>query len=330
MLSPRVTDCTSPVRKCRPAQMRVSTISSSGAEKLVKFRVSPPNLLLVTPNEVLFPKNICSTRIAAVSSARWPDGCSGYGAVRSGVQDEIAFHGRQKSQKYLSFQQLIAESAAARFIIASRRALPAMSIERPSMRSEATSFQSTAGPPVLCQNRVLCVCVGVRTALVAEPSIVTSFRSAAYAALPSAFGPAVRNCEELCSMNGRTRPTHGVGSSSGRNVVGSISGCQYPGPVSCVHWDGPKRPSFIRAAIIASAAAFPALMPILLNGLSGIAAFAVLYCVVSPANRLALFGNGMVSGTPETMLERTRYAAVAAAASCEAVEPNRLFRRYGR
>jgi hypothetical protein len=30
------------------------------------------------------------------------------------------------------------------------------------------------------------------------------------------------------------------------------------------------------------------------------------------------------------MLERTRYAAVAAAASCEAVEPKRLLRRYGR
>jgi hypothetical protein len=127
-----------------------------------------------------------------VSSARCPDGCSGYGAERSGVQDGIAFHGRQKSQKYLSFQQLMAESALARFIIASRRALSAMSIERPSMRSEATSFQRMAGPPVLCQNRTLCVCVSVRTTLFSEPSASTSLRSAAYAALPSAFGPAVR------------------------------------------------------------------------------------------------------------------------------------------
>jgi hypothetical protein len=38
----------------------------------------------------------------------------------------------------------------------------------------------------------------------------------------------------------------------------------------------------------------------------------------------------MPSGTPETMLERTRYAAVAAAASFEAVAPTRRFRRYGR
>ena len=63
------------------------------------------------------------------------------------------------------------------------------------------------------------------------------------------------------------------------------------------------------------------MMPILLNGLSGITAFEVLYCVASPANKLALFGNGMVRGTPETMLDRTRYAAVAAAASCDAVDP---------
>ncbi len=131
-------------------------------------------------------------------------------------------------------------------------------------------------------------------------------------------------------MNGRTPPTHGVGSSSGCIVAGSISGCQYPAPVCCFHCDGPKRPSFIRAAIIASAAALPALMPILLNGLSGIAPFEMSYCAASPVSKLALFGNGMVRGTPETMLERTRYAAVAAAASCEAVEPKRLFSRYGR
>jgi hypothetical protein len=38
----------------------------------------------------------------------------------------------------------------------------------------------------------------------------------------------------------------------------------------------------------------------------------------------------MRSGTVETMLERTRYAAVTAAASFEAVEAKPLSRRYGR
>src|SRR5215203_831256 len=107
--------------------MRASTISSSGSEKRLKNRVSPPKRLLVTPNETLFPKNICSTPRCALSRQRCPDGCSGYGAVKSGVQDGsvgwIAFHGRQKSQWYLSFQQLIAVSAPARFSIPSRRAV---------------------------------------------------------------------------------------------------------------------------------------------------------------------------------------------------------------
>jgi hypothetical protein len=38
----------------------------------------------------------------------------------------------------------------------------------------------------------------------------------------------------------------------------------------------------------------------------------------------------MLSGTVETMLERTPNAAVAAAASCEALAEKRLFRRYVR
>jgi hypothetical protein len=65
----------------------------------------------------------------------------GAGAVSNGVQDgsgtvaglpsltvsRIACRGRQKSEWYLSFQQLIAVSAPARFSIASRRALSATS-----------------------------------------------------------------------------------------------------------------------------------------------------------------------------------------------------------
>ena len=66
-----------------------------------------------------------------------------------------------------------------------------------------------------------------------------------------------------------------------------------------------------------------------LNGVSGIAASEAAYSVASVCNRLALFGNGMLAGTVETMLERTRYAAVAAAASFEAFASKRVLRRYG-
>jgi hypothetical protein len=165
--------------------------------------------------------------------------------------------------------------------------------------------------------------------LFTEPSALTSLKSSAHAALLSAWGPSVRNCEELCIRNGRTPPTHGVGSSicvpSGFN-----SGCQCPGSELGTHGDGPKRPSPCRAPIIASAAAFPAAIPAVLNGVSGIAASEAAYSVESDCNKLALFGNGMVAGTVETMLERTLYAAVAAAASFEAIESKRVARRYGR
>jgi hypothetical protein len=173
------------------------------------------------------------------------------------------------------------------------------------------------------------VCSGVRTVLLTEPRAFTSLKSAAQAALVSARGPAVRNCDELCIRNGRTVPTHGVGSSI-FVPSGFKSGHQCPGAVFGTHCDGPKRPSPCRAAIIASAAAFPAAIPCVLNGVSGIAASDVAYCASSVWNKLALFGNEIVTGTVETMLERTRYAAVAAAASFEALALKRRFSRYGR
>src|SRR5437879_497664 len=78
------------------------------------------------------------------------------------------------------------------------------------------------------------------------------------------------------------------------------------------------------------AAAFPAVIPAVLDGLSGIAASEATYAVESDCNKVALFGKGMVAGTVETMLERTLYAAVAAAASFDALGSKRVRRRYGR
>jgi hypothetical protein len=66
-----------------------------------------------------------------------------------------------------------------------------------------------------------------------------------------------------------------------------------------------------------------------LDGLSGIAASEAEYAVESDCNKVALFGNGMVAGTVEMMLVRTVYAAVAAAASFEALGSKCVARRYG-
>src|SRR5215211_6262403 len=137
------------------------------------------------------------------------------------------------------------------------------------MRSRATAFQLARG--ALCHQRAMYVCSGDRTVLDTEPSAFTSLKSRAHAALESGFGPAVRNCDELCMRKGFTPPTQGVGSRIGWPVAGLMSGCQCPGAEFGTHCDGPNRPSFSLAAIIASAAAFPAAMPCALNGESGIA-----------------------------------------------------------
>jgi len=65
----------------------------------------------------------------------------------------IAFHGRQKSQKYLSFQQLIAASAPLRFCMARRRALSTVLTSLRAMSSHPTAFQLTTG--VLCHQRAM-------------------------------------------------------------------------------------------------------------------------------------------------------------------------------
>jgi hypothetical protein len=168
----------------------------------------------------------------------------------------------------------------------------------------------------------------VRTVLLTEPSALTSLKSSAHAALVSACGPSVRNCDELRIRNGRTPPTHGVGSSIWV-PSGFSSGCQWPGSEFGTHCDGPNRPSFCRAAIITSAAAFPAAIPVVLEGVSGIPASEAAYSVASESSKVARFGNGMVAGTVATTLDRVRYAAVATAASFEAVESNLVARRYG-
>src|SRR6478752_5292849 len=116
------------------------------------------------------------------------------------------------------------------------------------------------------------VCWVVRVVLSIRPRLLTSLNCVAHAVLESAGGGALRNCDELVMKNGRTPPTHGVGSRIGAPVVGLISGAQCPTAVLGTHWDGPNRPSFARSSSMACAAACPIEMPCRLNELLAIGA----------------------------------------------------------
>ena len=104
-----------------------------------------------------------------------------------------------------------------------------------------------------------------------------------------------------------TFPTHGVGS-------GTVSGGETrhtPGVVPKTNGNGVVglRPSFARAASIAAAAISPASIPPVFAGPFGIAASEAAYCAASVASAAVC-----EDGTTAT---RTRYAAVATAASVE-------------
>ena len=113
--------------------MRASMSSASGCENVSNERTAGPpgftKLLVIWKLPGASPKNNRSTVTCAASRQLCPETHSGYGAVISAVHVGsvtvsafpssnvvvIAFHGRQKSKWYLSFQQLIAASAALRF-----------------------------------------------------------------------------------------------------------------------------------------------------------------------------------------------------------------------
>src|SRR5215211_69146 len=134
------------------------------------------------------------TRVCELSTPRCPDGCSGYGAVISGVHVRsgevaglpsfaalrIASNGRQKSKWYLSFQVLIDVSAAAKFSIARRRAASETSKSFRTISWRATPFQLATG--LLCHHLAIYVWVLVRVEGVTTPSppiALTSLTSAA-------------------------------------------------------------------------------------------------------------------------------------------------------
>src|SRR6187551_288831 len=80
----------------------------------------------------------------------------------------IAWNGRHKLKWYLSFQVLIAASAAARFSIARRRAASETSRSFLAMSWRATSFQLARG--LLCHHLATYVWVAVRAEGVTTPS----------------------------------------------------------------------------------------------------------------------------------------------------------------
>ena len=138
--------------------------------------------------------------------------------------------------------------------------------------------------------------------LISEPSALTSLNSAVYAALVSASGPGVRNCDPLSTRNGFASFTHGLGSHAGAPVA-VASGCHTPGTnVPNVH-EIRTRPS-CPSASIASAAMVPTSIPLSLRAPFGIPASEASYAACSVGLGKSVFS--------------TRNAAVAAAASGDA------------
>ena len=193
----------------------------------------------------------------------------------------IAFHGRQKSKWYLSFQQLIAASAPAMFSSARSRALSAAlrSVAGDELPGDFAPAQTWRALPPLGDVRL----VGGPGRAVDSAQELDLVELSGLLRAVSAGGGTLRNCDELWMKNGFTPPTHGVGSRIGSPVGGLISGCQCPTPVSGTHWDGPNRPSPALESSMALAAACPIGMPCLLKALLPIAASDAAYCVARAA-----------------------------------------------
>ncbi len=178
----------------------------------------------------------------------------------------IAVIGRQNDQCALSSQTLIRASVAVMYSTAKKRALSTSDNPCCADSVRNVRFQVTAGfSAQYCAARV---CSGVRTLSVAEPSVLTSSNSRAYFRLVSGSGPSDRNWDELGMKNGSTSLSQPFGSFTN---IGS-TGRHTPGPVPEGKPGAPNRPSSVRAAIIAAAAASPTAIPRFFERPSGIAA----------------------------------------------------------
>ncbi len=113
--------------------------------------------------------------------------------------------------------------------------------------------------------------------LVADPSDLTSLNSRAYFLLVERRGPSEPNCVPLSIRNGLTSFSHANGSLTNAGSTGR----HWPAPVPTGNRYAPKRPSSVRAAIIAAAAAPPTAIPRVFALPSGIAASDAAYCASS-------------------------------------------------
>ena len=150
----------------------------------------------------------------------------------------------------------------------------------------------------------------MRVVLSAAPIVLTSSNSLAYLALVSGFGGRPRNFEASPIRNGLTSLSHAPGSL----MKSGTSGRHAPTADPAVNRKGPKRPSSVRAAIMASAAALPVAIPPSFAAPGGIVARAASYSGFSRAASAGCCAAGTTGGRLSTS---TRYAAVAAAASRE-------------
>jgi hypothetical protein len=176
--------------------------SSSASEKRSKVGVVPDLLLDALKAILSVPKKYWRVRTIAPAAQLWPEGCSGNGGVtsaggvatgvdgsNSGVHvgsaevaafpslaaSRMAVIGRQKFQWYLSFQQPIAASAAARFPVAKSRALSTMSSCRRLASVRSTRFQKPKRWS--CQKIAASVSSGVRVVLSSAPTFLISLES---------------------------------------------------------------------------------------------------------------------------------------------------------
>jgi hypothetical protein len=115
--------------------------------------------------------------------------------------------------------------------------------------------------------------------LVAEPSDLTSVNSRAYFRLVSASGPSERNCEGLRIRNGFTSFSQALGSLTNAGSTGRHT----PGSKPTAKRNEPKRPSSVRAAIIAAAAASPTAIPRVFANPPGTSASEAAYRAASAA-----------------------------------------------
>ena len=291
--------------------------SSIACEKRVKLRACRPRSC--RSSAILsVPKNCCSVSTIEPLKPVCPEGCSGYGGVGiSGSQpgsgsvrglpsvpaSRIAVIGRQNDQCALSSQT--ADQGVRRgqvqhreeaSVVDERQAAAPTAAGRCGSTSPAGSRPSTARP---CRSarRVRCCRSPSRASL-------TSSNSRAYLRLVSAIRPLGAELRRALDQERLHVPEPGDGSftnvgSTGRHTPGS-------GPRRGSR-AAPKRPSSVRAAIIAAAAASPTAIPRFFERPSGIAASDDVSCASSA---------GCCAGTRWT---RTRWAAVAAAASLESV-----------